>query len=236
VIVDSIPGTLIAIELVSLDGGSVTVDSAGRPVTVQVAPFAMARTEVTWDAYDVFALGLDAPEGLPPGVDAVARPSRPYGAPDWGFGHAGYPAISVTREAAEAFAEWLSLVTGYRYRVPTEAEWLLALERAFGAADSAAIAERAWRRDNADGTTHPVAVRAPDRLGVFDLLGNAAEWVRTLDGTRVTRGGSYRDDLYDVGARARQTSRWNETDPQIPKSRWWLSDGPFVGFRVVRDP
>jgi hypothetical protein len=25
------------------------------------------------------------------------------------------------------------------------------------------------------------------------------------------------------------------TDPQYPKSRWWLSDAPFVGFRVVCD-
>jgi hypothetical protein len=26
---------------------------------------------------------------------------------------------------------------------------------------------------------------------------------------------------------------WNDTDPQIPKSIWWLSDAPFAGFRVV---
>jgi len=38
-----------------------------------------------------------------------------------------------------------------------------------------------------------------------------------------------------VGPRARagQTSAWNETDPQFPKSRWWLADAPFVGFRIV---
>jgi len=35
------------------------------------------------------------------------------------------------------------------------------------------------------------------------------------------------------GARERQTPEWNMTDPQYPKSRWWLSDAPFVGFRVV---
>jgi hypothetical protein len=27
---------------------------------------------------------------------------------------------------------------------------------------------------------------------------------------------------------------WNQRDPQIPKSRWWLTDASFVGFRVVR--
>ena len=27
---------------------------------------------------------------------------------------------------------------------------------------------------------------------------------------------------------------WNVRDPQIPKSKWWLTDGMFVGFRIVR--
>ena len=51
----------------------------------------------------------------------------------------------------------------------------------------------------------------------------------------MTRGGSFRDPLERTGpaARAEQDSSWNERDPQLPKSNWWLSDGPFVGFRVV---
>jgi len=60
----------------------------------------------------------------------------------------------------------------------------------------------------------------------------------TGDGPRVTRGGSFRDGADRVGpdARATQDYTWNERDPQYPKSRWWLSDAPFVGFRVVREP
>ena len=30
-----------------------------------------------------------------------------------------------------------------------------------------------------------------------------------------------------------QTRAWNANDAAFPKSRWWLSDAPFVGFRVV---
>ena len=54
----------------------------------------------------------------------------------------------------------------------------------------------------------------------------------------MVRGGSWNDPPNFVGptARARQTSDWNETDPQFPKSRWWLADAPFVGFRIVREP
>jgi hypothetical protein len=36
--------------------------------------------------------------------------------------------------------------------------------------------------------------------------------------------------------RRRWSPKWQETDPQIPKSRWWLADGRFVGFRLVCEP
>ena len=218
---ETIPGTMVRFEMVAVPGGGEGVE-----------PFYLGRTEVTWDMYDVFALGLDqkTAEGEP---DAVARPSRPYGAPDYGWGHAGYPAISVAREAADAFAIWLSTVTDKSYRLPTEAEWEHAARLAAGGADRDAVA---WHAGNAARRTHPVASLKPDALGLFDLFGNAAEWVVTADGSRVTRGGSFRDPIDRVGpeARAAQNDSWNERDPQLPKSRWWLSDGPFVGFRLAR--
>ena len=100
---------------------------------VVVKPFHIGRTEVTWDMYDVFALGLDVAKEKT-SADAVARPSQPYGAPDYGWGHAGFPAISVTRDAAEAFCKWLSTKTGRVYRLPTEAEWTHAANLAKGGA------------------------------------------------------------------------------------------------------
>lgn len=221
---ETIPGTIVRFEMVRVPGGD------------GVAPFYLGRTEVTWDMYDVFALGLDAktPNGAP---DAVARPSRPYGAPDYGWGHAGYPAISIAREAADAFPAWLSSVTGEAYRLPTEAEWAhaAALARA-DLASADALDARAWHRGNAGRRTHAVGARQQDALGLFDLYGNAAEWVAAPDGARVTCGGSFRDPLAHLwdGARAVQDDSWNERDPQLPKSRWWLSDGPFVGFRLAR--
>lgn len=224
---ETIPNTLVSFEMVPVPGGSVTLDGK----TVAVEPFAIGRTEVTWDMYDVFQLGLDEKGGAP--ADADARPSQPYGAPDYGWGHNGYPVISVTRAAAEAFCKWLSSRTGRTYRLPTEAEWLHAAQLA--AAKGQNLDAIAWHRGNAKGTTHPVGKRKPDALGLFDLFGNAAEWVISDDGELVTRGGSFRDPLEALGpaARAVQDYTWNERDPQLPKSNWWLSDGPFVGFRLV---
>jgi formylglycine-generating enzyme required for sulfatase activity len=232
----SIDGTLVTFEMFRVPGGRVMVPFSGAAGAVDVAPFYIGRTEVTWDLYDVFALGLDTP----PGGDPIARPSNPYGAPDYGWGHAGFPVMSVTRAAAETFCTWLSRKTGRPYRLPTEAEWALAASLAAGGdgLDPGERAALAWWRGTAGGRTHAVGTRAPDALGLFDLFGNAAEWVATESGDLVTRGGSYRDDAGAVGpdARAIQDSSWNETDPQLPKSRWWLSDAPFVGFRLASTP
>jgi formylglycine-generating enzyme required for sulfatase activity len=199
-------------------------------------PFYIGVTEVTWDMYDVFALGLDrtADAGK---ADAIARPSSPYGAPDYGWGHAGFPAISVTRAAAEAFCAWLSLKTGKAYRLPTEAEWMRAAELAAGG--STLPPDRrdalAWHRGNSEARTHAVATKTSDALGLFDLFGNAGEWVVPPDDTLVLRGGSFRDSPETMGAAARavQDASWHETDPQLPKSKWWLSDAPFAGFRLA---
>ena len=225
---EEIAGTLVSFEMVPVPGGRVTIEGAAA----QVKSFLISRTEVTWDMYDVFALGSDGSKG---GVDATTRPSQPYGAPDYGWGHAGYPVISVTRAAAEAFCTWLASKTGKGYRLPTEAEWVRAAELAAAGSDEGWRDAMTWHRGNAKGTTHPVGKRKPDALGLHDLFGNAAEWVTTADGELVTRGGSFRDPLEGTGpaARAVQDPSWNERDPQLPKSNWWLSDGPFVGFRIV---
>jgi formylglycine-generating enzyme required for sulfatase activity len=214
---ESIPDTLVTFEMVLVPGED---------------PFYIGRTEVTWDMYDVFALALDKPKSG--GADAVARPSQPYGAPDYGWGHAGYPAISVTRNAAEAFCQWLSAKTGKAYRLPSDAEWT----RAASASAKVGRDALAWHRGNAGARTHPVAARKPDALGLFDLFGNAAEWVAADNGALTTRGGSFRDSVEALGPDTRgvQEASWNERDPQLPKSRWWLSDGPFVGFRLARKP
>jgi len=226
---ETIPGTVVGFDMVPVPAGTVMLDGA----QVAVDPFHIARTELTWDVYDVFAFGLDASKGGT--LDATARPSQPYGAPDYGWGHAGYPVISVTRDAAEAFCTWLSARTGKTYRLPTEAEWLRVAALAGSAGGPADREAITWHRGNAKGTTHPVGTSKPDGHGLSDLFGNAAEWVTTKDDERVTRGGSFRDPLDATGpaARAVQDPSWNERDPQLPKSKWWLSDGPFIGFRVV---
>lgn len=226
---DSVPGTLVRWTMVAVPAGTVTLPDG---TTHTVAAFEIGQTEVPWELFDIFLHRLDVPREQRAGVDAASRPSRPYGAPDRGYGHRGWPVISITHGAAQRFANWLSEKTGRRYAVPTEAQWARA------AALGAPTAAHAWHRDNADAATHKVATLPADALGLFDLLGNAGEWVTTAEGGGLLAGGTFQDppDSVSIARRARQAPSWNSTDPQIPKSRWWLSDGPFAGLRLVRLP
>ena len=239
--VQELPGTTVTIELVPIPGGTLalrdpeTLEPRGE---VEVAPFYLARTETTWDAYDVLVYRFDLPQDAPE-VDGVSRPTKPYIAADRGFGHAGYPAVSISARGAEAFCEWLSLRTGRRFRLPTEAEWEWACragaaEPWFGAtADE--LEELAWIRTNSGLKTHPVGKKPASPWGLHDVLGNVGEWCRTAEGGHVIRGGSYAERASEVGPLSRRvpTPAWNANDPQIPKSVWWLTDGPFCGFRVL---
>lgn len=203
-----------------------------------IKPFYMSRTEITWEAFDVFAYRLDEPPGADSGNDATTRPSKPYLPPDRGFGHEGYAAISLSYKCATEFCAWLSKKSGKTYRLPTEAEWEHACRAGQPAPDPAKLPDLAWFAANSDATPHPVGTRKPNAWGFCDMLGNVQEWVQAPDGKPVTKGGSYRDpaDKLKADARAPQDPSWNSSDPQVPKSKWWLSDGPFVGFRIVCEP
>jgi len=242
---ETLPKTLVKFEMVPIRGGVLEMPdpaNPGKKQRIKIRDFWIGKTEVTWDEYDVYLYGLDLAdneEDPQSGPDAISRPSKPYGSPDRGFGHEGYPAIGMTYLAAEQYCRWLSIKTGKRYRLPTEAEWEHACRaRVLPSGPIRNKLEKlAWFWDNSDDKTHPVAKKQPNAWGLYDMLGNTAEWCKGRDGTPVVCGGSYRDSAEKVhpAARQRQTPGWNANDPQNPKSKWWLSDAPFVGFRVLRE-
>ena len=196
-------------------------------------------------------------------ADAVSGATTPYVEMSFGMGTDNFPAICMTQLAAVKFCEWLSAMTGHFYRLPTEAEWEYACragtETAFSfGEDSSQLTDYAWYEENSQDKYQKVGTKKPNPWGLYDMHGNVAEWTldqyvpsvygkRTAGVTnplvvgekvypKAVRGGSWMDAPKRLRSAARRPSskQWKKRDPQIPKSKWWHTDAPFVGFRVVR--
>jgi len=236
---------------------------------VSVDAFWMGTHEITWDLFQSF-LYKDYEQSkqnegkVPVEVDAVTRPTKPYLDMTFGFGKEGYPALAMTHYNAIQFCKWLYVRTGVFYRLPTEAEWEYACRAGsqdayFFGNDPQKLAEYAWYGDNSEEKTHPVGQKKPNAFGLYDILGNVAEWTydqyhedyyAQFAGKKVqnpvakptelyphvVRGGSFVSTDFDLRSAARGASDpiWKQLDPQMPKSNWWFPEAPFVGLRVVR--
>jgi len=214
---EKIPGTSVDFEMISIPGGTFTIGSPesepyrqedeGPRCTVQISPFWMAKHEVSWDEYDAFFKETKT-EGRTDDqykyiskskvIDSFTGPTPPYGNPDQGWGKEKRPAITMTHYAAQQYCEWLSLKTGKRYRLPTEAEWEYACrgetQGAYffpGNPEQYAIA-RFWNKifgtdtvyvntyvkylANSEGKTFPPSEVNPNPFGLVHLLGNVKEF------------------------------------------------------------
>ncbi|MDI9637424.1 SUMF1/EgtB/PvdO family nonheme iron enzyme [Kamptonema cortianum] len=234
---ESIPDSVVKFDMVAIPGGKVQIDGK----MVEVKPLYVAKHEAVWELFDEF---LASGEPSPPydqtefSADAIARPSKTYILPDLGWGHNGYPVINVAYTNVMMFCRWLSSVTGKKYRLPTEAEWEWACRGGKSGewkVDAAQMEAQAWFAGNSGKMTHPVGKKAPNAFGLHDMFGNAGEWATDMNGEPVLCGGTFLDPIEKMlpGIRQRWSPKWQESDPQLPKSRWWLSDGKFVGFRLV---
>jgi formylglycine-generating enzyme required for sulfatase activity len=67
---------------------------------------------------------------------------------------------------------------GYVYRLPTEAEW----EYCSKSCDKIPLNDQAWYYENSNNKTHPVKQKQPNKLGLYDMLGNVWEWVQDFYG------------------------------------------------------
>ncbi|WP_145840553.1 formylglycine-generating enzyme family protein [Denitratisoma sp. DHT3] len=174
------------------------------PHVVTVKRFAMGRHEVTVAQFRAF---VEATAYRPekPGCWAsdaedhwISEPRLGWFAPGFPQGE-DFPVVCVSWDDAQSYVRWLSAKTGARYRLPSEAEWEYAAQAghrrgrfwpdekpaaqcvfANGADLSARDAHPAWEvvdcRDGY-GQTSPVGHFRPNAWGLYDMLGNAWEWV-----------------------------------------------------------
>ena len=128
---------------------------------------------------------------------------------------------------------------GYRYRLPTEAEWEYAARAGTAGARHGELDAIAWYYDGkSSGRTHPAGEKRGNGWGLHDMLGNVSEWTADWYGTyrsrsvtdptgprtgwtRVYRGGSW----FNTRGHVRSANRSYDA----PGNR----DGS-IGFRLVR--
>lgn len=111
------------------------------------------------------------------------------------------------------------------FRLPTKSEWTFAknetslLKAPFKYSGSDDEDEVSWHDDNSGETTHDVALKKPNALGLYDMSGNVSEWVWDIkDGdSRCAMGDSY--------------SRYGYRDEDYYSPS---AGGSSLGFRIVR--
>lgn len=205
----------------------------------ETARYLITRTLVTNDQYRAFieATGRPAPDvdrntwrsyGLIHPWTRTRRHAWMDGAPP--AGRAEHPVVLVSYDEAVAYAAWLTEVTAYRWRLPTEREWEKAARgddgRRFPWGDRFDAA-RLNSHDKGSFDTVPVGTfpAGASPYGMLDAAGQVFEWTATTAGAgrSIVKGGSWDDKGCGVCRPAARHSR-----PHFLKHI-------LVGFRLVRE-
>jgi formylglycine-generating enzyme required for sulfatase activity len=166
------------------------------------------------------------------------------GNPSFNSGCDHCPVEQVSWDDVQYFISTLNRKTGKQYRLPTEAEWEYAARggdksQGFNYSGGNNIGSVACYEDNSNGKTHPVGLKQPNELGLYDMTGSVWEWCNDWYGTypyyaltnpkganfgerRVIRGGSW-----NIHPGRCRVSLRNDYYPYIRIS--------LLGFRLVLD-
>ncbi|MEM7252863.1 MAG: SUMF1/EgtB/PvdO family nonheme iron enzyme [Pseudomonadota bacterium] len=208
-------------------GDSIT--PGARTQTIEIPEsFSIMVHEVTFEAYDLFALWTQ--RRLPN---------------DEGWGRRARPVINVSWRDANAYAAWLSERTGDRYQLPSEAQWEFA-------ARAGATTRYWWGNDPGEarancadcgaslgGETSEVGQFRANRYGLFDVHGNVAEWVQDCfrrGGKAPSDGRAFEDD--QCATRVIRDGAFHQSAQRmIASARTGLAEhgrSRGLGFRLVK--
>ena len=229
-------------DMIAVEGGTFTmgateeqgsdVDRDESPThQVTLSSYMIGKTEVTqelWEAVMGKSLSQIASE--------LGNSTRGVGS--------NYPMYYVSWDDCQEFITKLNALTGKTFRLPTEAEWEFAARggtksQGFTYSGSNTVDDVAWYFDTSSSTTHPVATKAPNELGIYDMSGSVYEWCNDWysrsyytsesqtnptgpdsGSNRVWRGGSWAGD-----ARACRVSNRSSKDPTYR--------GNYLGLRLA---
>lgn len=224
-----IPNSSVKFDMVAIPEGVFEIGSPeseklrnndeGPVRKVKTGRFFMGKIEVSWDEYLAFfqQTGSEGKSGSSTvssdtegKVDVITGATPPWGAPDQGWGIGSRPAITMTYYAAEVYCQWLSQVSGKKYRLPTEAEWEYAcrggtktpyffegkpqkfskdrfLNKIFGI-DTSIIAGYIIYEQNSFGKTEEPGIVKENPFGLKNMSGNVSEFCSDF----------YKPDIYST--------------------------------------
>lgn len=154
------------------------------------------------------------------------------------------PVECVSWDDCQTFISRLNSLTNKTFRLPTEAEWEFAArggKKSLGYKYSGSnnLSDVAWYNGNSDNRAHPVGLKKPNELGLYDMSGNVREWCsdwlgkysssdqnnpkgpsKDLFAFRVHRGGDW-----DTEADGCRSTDRNGVSPG--------NQSPCLGFRLV---
>ena len=154
------------------------------------------------------------------------------------------PITYVSWNEATLFCDKLSQLTGKNYKLPTEEQWEYAARggiknsnRKYSGSDE--IDKVSWYSSNSNKEIHPVGLKHPNELGIYDMSGNVYEWCldtymsytykndsvkhHGVGNNKVLRGGCWSD----YASSCRVTHRFYDVSS---------SKSSKIGFRVVCVP
>jgi formylglycine-generating enzyme required for sulfatase activity len=153
------------------------------------------------------------------------------------------PVDSVSVADAERFLDSLnSFHDGFRYRLPTEAEWEYAARGGQKSEDSTNPDAIAWYEKNSGGKAHPVGEKRPNGWGLYDILGNVAELCQDWYLPDYYRASPESDPMGPAVANARVIRGGSWATPTVfvyAARREWVAPGNrdgVTGIRLVREP
>jgi len=218
------------------------------PHSITVSDFYMGEHEVTVKQYMEFCTATDSnyPIWLEIGNQYNVETGDNSYYKDKGYdrhGSESLPVVGVSWHDAIAYCEWLTLKTGRKYRLPTEAEWEYAArggiyKEGYKYSGGSNLDNQGWYSNNSGGKPNPIKGRSKNILGLYDMSGNVSEWCSDwyseepyIDQSnnpqgpdsgllRVLRGGSWGDSTHECQVSTRLVN--------IPMNRHFN-----YGFRVV---
>lgn len=92
-----------------------------------------------------------------------------------------HPVDHVSWNECQRFIKKLNSITGYNFRMPTEAEWEYAARggkhsKGYKYPGGYNLNRYGWYSENKTESTHRVGIKEPNELGLYDMGGNVWEW------------------------------------------------------------